>query len=140
MDLNSLMTIDHVVYVRADGTVTDEGITGVYAPEVICDYDGPFADAQITSAHDAEMVESIERQGWSVLKGWSRQYLTRADDPIMHTSEFIGGRIEEHIRETPGYWVACSVALHPGEDDPEYEDGNGESETAGWILCHREDV
>jgi hypothetical protein len=36
--------------------------------------------------------------------------------------------------------VACTVELHPGEDDPEYRDGNGESEYAGWIVAHRETV
>lgn len=137
MDLNALMSIDHVVLVLDNGNVTHcpEG-DGVYAPEVVCDYDGPFADAQISKAHDAAMIAYIESQGWKVETGWTRQHGYRG--PIMHVSEYIGGALADHIRETPGYWVACSVEIHPGEEDPEYDGGNGESETAGWIVAHRE--
>lgn len=140
MELNDLMSIDHVVYVREDGTVTDDrAVTnGVYAPEIYCDYSGPFADAQISREHTADMVAMVKAQGWSLLCGWSGAYLTQGDDPIMHQSEFIGGPLADHVRETPGYWVALSVEIHPGEDDPEYNDGNGESDAAGWVLAHRE--
>ncbi len=136
MDLNTLMEIDHVVRVRDDGTVTDQGTIGVYAPEIHIEYDGPFADAQISDAQERDMIEYVRRQGWEIQTGWSAQW--NYAGPIMHTSEFIGGRIADHIREHPGYWVACSVELHPGEDDPEYNNGNGESESAGWVLAHRE--
>ena len=37
--LNEIMEFDHVVRVRDDGTVTDQGTVGVYAPEVYIDYD-----------------------------------------------------------------------------------------------------
>lgn len=137
MNLNELMQIDHVVFVREDGTVTDDRATtrGVYAPEVSCDYDGPFADAQISDAQERSMIDYVKRDtGWSLLTGWSHG----GGVAIMHPSEYIGGRLAEHIRETPGYWVAVTVELHPGKDDPEYNDGNGESETAGWALAHRE--
>lgn len=140
MDLNDLMQIDHVVYVREDGTVTDdrEITSGMHAPEVTCDYDGPFAEAQISREHTAALVAYLWAQGWDAACGWSAQYLTQGDDPIMHTSEYIGGALADHIRETPGYWVAVSVEIHPREDDPEYRDGNGESDTTGWIVAHRE--
>lgn len=140
MDLNNLMTIDHVVYVREDGTVTDDReITyGVYAPEAYCEYTGPFAEAQISREHTAALVAELKAQGWDPACGWSAQYLTQGDDPVMHTSEYIGGALADHIRETPGYWVAVVVELHPRETDPEYRDGNGESDTAGWIVMHRE--
>lgn len=138
MDLNGLMTIDHVVHVHSDGRVTDNDTQGIYAPEVHCDYTGPFAEAQISREHTAAMVESVTAQGWTLATGWSSQYLTRGDDPIMHESEFIGGPLADHIRETPGYWVALTVELHPGEDDPEYNDGNGESDAAGWVVAHKE--
>ena len=140
MDLNGLMTIDHVVHVHSDGRVTDNDTQGIYAPEITCDYSGPFAEAQIMGEHIAAMVESVKAQGWTLETGWSGAYLTRGDDPIMHASEFIGGALAEHIRETPGYWVALTVELHPGEDDPEYNDGNGESDAAGWVVAHKEEV
>jgi hypothetical protein len=140
MDLDNLMSIDHVVRVLPDGTVTDKTPDGkplgVYAPEVYCDYDGPFAEASITKEHDRDMVKYLADQGWHVADGWSGQ--DRYSGPIMHPSEYIGGALADHIRETPGYWVALSVEIHPKEDDPEYDDGNGESESAGWIVAHRE--
>jgi hypothetical protein len=138
MDLNDLMQFDHVVLVREDGSVTDKGIEGVYAPEITCDYSGPFAEAQVSKAHEADMIEHAKAQGWTLETGWTGQY--SYSGAIMHASEFIGGLLADHICETPGYWVACTVELHPGEDDPEYRDGNGESEYAGWIVAHRETV
>lgn len=136
MELNDLMTIDHVVYVREDGTVTDDReITyGVYAPEVYCEYTGPFADAQISEDQERDMYAFVKSDsGWELLSGWSHG----GGLYIMHASEFIGGALADHIRETPGYWVAVSVELHPRETDPEYRDGNGESEAVGWALAYR---
>lgn len=137
MDLNKLMEIDHVVFVRNDGTVTDdqEITRGMYAPEVTCEYDGPFADAQISDAQERDMIDSVKREtGWSLITGWS----CGGGLALMHPSEFIGGPLADHIRETAGFWVATTAELHPREDDPEYDDGNGESETAGWVLAYRE--
>lgn len=137
MDLNNLMTIDHVVYVREDGTVTDdrEITKDVYAPEVSCEYDGPFADAQISDAQERDMIDFVKGDsGWDLVTGWSRG----GGLALMHPSEFIGGALAHHVRATPGYWVACVVELHPRETDPEYNGGDGESEAAGWVLAHRE--
>ena len=136
MDLDKRMSIDHVVRVHPDGTVTDA--TGIYAPEVHCDYDGAFADAQISDEHDRDMITYLADQGWTVERGWTHQDFYSG--PIMHASEYIGGALADHILSTPGYWVACSVEIHPGENDPEHEDngGNGEPETAGWIVAHKE--
>lgn len=137
MDLNSLMAIDHVVYVREDGTVTDdrEITKGVYAPEVTCDYSGPLAEAQISDAQECDMIDYVKRDaGWELITGWSRG----GGLALMHPSEFIGGALADHVRATPGYWVACVVELYPRETDPEYRDGNGESDAAGWVLAHRE--
>lgn len=136
MDLNALMAFDHVIRVRRDGTVTDQGTIGVYAPEIYIEYDGPFAEAQISDAQERGMVTWVKGQGWDLLTGWSMN----GGPAIMHDSQFIGGRLADHIRETPGYWVRLSVELHPGEDDPEHESngGNGESDCAGWVLAHRE--
>lgn len=137
--INELMEFDHVVAVMPDGRVidTDEGYNhlDVHAPEVVIDYDGPFADGQILDEHDAAMVEYLRIQGWEVLTGYSGQH--GYSGPVMHTSEFIGGGIEDRIREEPGYWVALTVEIHPKEDDPEYNDGNGESEAAGWVVARK---
>ena len=141
--INELMEFDHVVAVMPDGRVidTDEGFNYLdeYAPEVIIDYDGPFKEAQISREDTAAMIDYLGQQGWEALCGWSRQYLTQKDDPIMHPSEFIGGGIEERIREEPGYWVKLAVDIHPNEDDPEHESngGSGESKSVGWIVARK---
>jgi hypothetical protein len=139
--ITDLMGFDHVVAVMPDGRVidTDEGFNhlDVHAPEVVIDYDGPFAEAQISKEHDDAMVENLREQGWEVLSGYSGQY--QYAGPIMHASEFIGGGLEERIREEPGYWVALTVDIHPSEDDPEHEEngGSGESDYVGWIVARK---
>lgn len=139
--IRELMTFDHVVAVMPDGRVidTDEkfGRLDVHAPEVWCDYEGPFAEAQISDQNDRDMVTYLKSQGWEVLDGYSAQY--NYSGPTMHASEFIGGSIEERIREEPGFWVALMVELHPNEDDPEHEEngGSGGSEYGGWIVARK---
>lgn len=127
MTLNEQMTIDHVVRVMADGTVADA--TEVYAPEIHCDYAGEFEEAQILDAHERDMIEYVKSQGWTLETGWTGQY--SYSGAIMHASEFIGGSLEDHIRRTPGLWVALAVELHS-------EDPDAESEAVGWVLAHRE--
>lgn len=139
--IRDLMQFDHVVAVMPDGRVidTDErfNLLDEHAPEVVIDYEGSFADAQISKDHDADMVEYLKSQGWEVLSGYSGQH--GYSGPIMHTSEFIGGALEERIREEPGFWVALTVEIHPSENDPEHEDndGSGESEYVGWIVARK---
>lgn len=141
--INDLMEFDHVVAVMPDGRVidVDEGFNHLdeYAPEVTIHYDGPFKEAQISREDTAAMIDYLGQQGWEALCGWSRQHLTQKDDPIMHPSEFTGGRFEERIREEPGYWVKLAVEIHPGEDDPEHESngGSGESDNVGWIVARK---
>lgn len=96
MNLDAKMGIDHVVRVHPDGSVTDAA--GVYAPEISMDTDD---DGQILAEHDAAMVADLKRQGWDVESGWTGQHGYHG--PLMHTSEFIGGRLAEHITATPGY-------------------------------------
>jgi len=144
--LDSLMQPDHVILVHEDGTVSDKGL-GVYAPEVNVDTDG---DGQILAEHETAMVDSLRSEGWEPEGGWSGQQGTKADDVIMHVSEFIGGRLAEHILSTPGYWVACAVDVD-SLDCPEgvkgctlddrcehCEDNGREREPAGWVVMHKE--
>jgi hypothetical protein len=42
----------------------------------------------------------------------------------MHPSEYVGGGLEDHIRETPGTYVAIVVRCSDGED-------------AGWAVAYR---
>lgn len=133
--IDDLMQFDHVVAVMPDGRVidTDEGFNplDVHAPVVEMGYDGPFEDAQIGKEHDAAMMEHLRKQGWEVLSGYSGQY--SYSGPVMHRSEFIGGGLEDRIREEPGFWVALTVEIHPGPED----DDETESEVVGWIVARK---
>jgi hypothetical protein len=119
--LNDIMEFDHVIQVSPDGTVSD-GPAGIYAPESVIDTDD---DGQIGLPDETEWQESLSRQGWEVLTGYSGQ--DRYPGPIMHASESIGGALAGHIRATPGLWVAVSV---------ETLDDSGEA--TGWAVCHRD--
>jgi hypothetical protein len=102
--LNDLMQMDHVILVADDGAITEP--QDVYAPELNI---GCNDDGQISADDDRVMVAEALDQGWTVLKGWSGQYCYSG--PIMHASEYVGGALEQHIRETPGYWVATMPSL-----------------------------
>lgn len=121
MDLNDLMQFDHVIRVNSDGTVEDD-IPDVWAPESAVGTDG---DGSILAEHEQAWVESIQRQGWELMCGWSGAYLA-GNTAIMHPSEFIGGGIAEHILENPGLY--CAITVETVDDD---------EEAAGWAVCYR---
>lgn len=120
--LNDLMQIDHVIRVNADGSIDEP--TGVYAPELSigCDDDG-----QISEEDDQDMIDYAQQVGWTLLTGWTGQEGYRG--PLMHASEYVGGALEQHIRDTPGLWVATAIYT----DD----DSNGDNDLAGWVLAYR---
>lgn len=102
-ELNDIMEFDHVIHVHSDGTVTDDDTAGQYAPDM----------------HDGSIEPGSE---WTLLSGWSGQY--NYGGPSMHASEFVGGRLAEHVLSTPGYWV--TVVDYPSDG----------SEPDGWGLAH----
>lgn len=121
--LNDIMQFDHVIKVR-NGEITDA--SGVHAPEVLFGSE----DGQILTMHERHVREELERSGWTLETGWSGQY--SYSGPIMHQSEYIGGALADHIRETDGFWVAVSAEMWP------YEDDNDSPDPAGWLLLHRD--
>lgn len=116
MDLNSIMEIDHVITVGADGTVSD-GPAGLYAPEVW----------HVDGARSPEDID-IMGTGWEPLTGYTGQHAYSG--AVMHASEYVGGRLERDILATPGTYVAVVVAVLPESDDDD-------PEPAGWaVLRH----
>jgi hypothetical protein len=109
MNLSDRMDFDHVIRVHEDGTVTDE--PGIYAPEMLLD--GEISDS------DWEFFST----------GYTGQY--GYNGPIMHNSEFIGGRLERDILETPGVYVAVIANWTP-EDEAEKEMEDYYAE--GWAI------
>ena len=115
--LNDLMDIDHVITVDEGGHVTEP--QGIYAPELEMEVDG---DGQILDEHEADYKAEAARQGWELLEGFTGQHAYRG--PVMHPSEYVGGRLADHIRETPGTYVVIVVRCSDGED-------------AGWAVAYR---
>ena len=103
--LSDLMDFDHVIQVHPDGTVTEPD--DVYAPEL-----------------DGGTVQ-MGYGKWSLLAGYTGQY--SYNGPIMHSSEFIGGRLARDILDTPGMYVAVVVWADDPNDEP-----------AGWAVAFRE--
>jgi hypothetical protein len=83
--LSHLMEFDRVIEVLADGSVIDR--PDIYAPSL---YDG-----DLDTHHD---------KPWALLDGYSGQ--DRYSGPMMHQSEFIGGRMARDILDEPGIYVA----------------------------------
>jgi hypothetical protein len=104
-NLNQIMEFDHVIVVHSDGSVTD-GPAGIYAPGL---YD-----------------DELDSTKWELLDGYSGQ--DSYSGPVMHNSEFIGGRMASDILVEPGTYVAI-VAYWPEEDD---DDG---PYAEGWAVA-----
>ena len=126
MDLNEMMQFDYVIRVAENGnaTVTNENPPEVYA-DAAWDEHG---DAHMSSQDDRDMINHLKAQGWEVLTGWTGQY--GYNGPVMHSSEYIGGKLADHIRENPGLYVRMAVEIMPPGDD-------SESKYVGWIVAHK---
>jgi hypothetical protein len=104
-ELNAIMEFDHVIEVHGDQTITEP--RDVYAPDL----------------WGEELPPSAIDDGWRLESGWTGQHGYRG--PAMHPSEYIGGRLADHILATPGYWVALVCADEDGE-------------AYGWAVAHRD--
>jgi hypothetical protein len=79
--------------------------------------------------------EELQRQarayGWDgLMTGYTGQY--GYNGPVMHESEYIGGRLSESILALPGWYVAVVVYSATEEQGPDGED------VAGWAVAYRE--
>lgn len=109
--LSDVMEFEHVIRVHADGTITEP--SGISAPDVYWS----------NGTHD------VQGNGWSLMNGYSGQY--NYSGPVMHDSEFIGGRMADDILSTPGYYVAVIVY----DLDNAIENWTPD---AGWAVAHKE--
>lgn len=129
-DLNEQMEFDHVIEITEEGTVADPYET-VYAPEVAVECAEDDAGS-ITAEAEATMIAYVKRQGWELMTGYSGQ--DRYRGPVMHASEFVGGRMETDIRETPGLYVVVEVTgLYATEEQKERNDGD----PIGWVVARK---
>lgn len=144
--LNSVMEFDHIIRVAEDGTVSDTDMS-VGSTEA-------YFDLNVDSNGNDEFEMSA---GWTLLQGYTGQH--GYNGPVMHPSEFIGGRMARDILSTPGYYVALVVngtdphdwqvstftgtktcsrcgLLPLDEDDMESECRS--EEPAGWAVAYKE--
>lgn len=132
MNLQEIMKSDHVVRILDDGTVDNPGnVPHVRVPEAILDarWD-EHGDPHVYPDHEKGFVERMSREGWDVFQGRVSHGVHLG--PVIHDSYYIGGSLEEIIRETPGFWVSVVV-------DMIREDERGNHRIpAGWALLHRE--
>lgn len=123
--LNELMEFDRVLQ------VTPKGIL-IYRPDV-----NIYADLNVTKDGTDEFELS---EGWTLLTGFTGQH--GYNGPVMHPSEFVGGGLERHIRETPGYYVVLIVegrCDYDGSTECDPEVGCS-CEPAGWAIAYREEL
>lgn len=113
-DLSEVMDFDHVVQVHDDGTVTSA--TGIYAPSL-----DQWED------ETGVWTEELDSSEWRLLSGYTGQY--GHNGPMMHASEFIGGRMADDILSAPGYYVAIY---------PSCTDAAGETvEADSWAVAYK---
>ena len=110
--LNDVMDFDTVIYSHGDGeTVTVRH--DMYAPELHVDYDADGKDV---------IDLSTAGEPWELLRNRSNQYAYHG--PIMHPSEFIGGRLARDILSERGYYAV--LVAYPYDD----------SEPDGWAIAY----
>lgn len=115
-NLTDVMDFDHVVEVHPDGSVSDAD-TGIWAPEAWCQ-NGDYRKPVLSSQPGRE---------WTLLDGYSGQYLYHG--PIMHPSEFIGGKMADDILAEPGLYALIEVR------DLDADTDNGEDDSVGWAVA-----
>jgi hypothetical protein len=126
-NLNELMSLDHVIRVLPGRQVAEN--TGDYAPEVYIELD---EDGQIVGSAEPDMIKRIEDAGWEAMDGYSGQH--GYSGPIMHVSEFVGGRMADDILDAPGLYVAVMpTGLYPAEETRE-RDGD---DAIGWLMLRK---
>jgi len=131
--LNVIMEFGHVIRVIHVGAgvrkrvlVIDEPDT--WAPDLYMDVD---SDGQVTSTDDE--LRNMAKP-WELMDGYSSQY--RYSGPVMHRSEFIGGRMEADILAKPGVYVV--VEPYPLGESEEQEQELSD-EPIGWVVCRKLD-
>lgn len=105
--LSEWMEFDHPIRVLPDGTVTDDDMDNIHAPELM-----------------DEVIYSDEWEFFST--GYTGQHGYKG--PILHNSEQIGGGLERDILASPGVYVAVVAAWTPEGNE---EEG---STLEGWAV------
>ena len=108
--LNRAIEFDCPFEVHEDGTVTSA--YGLYAP----------ADVYWIEDTNGSGDIGMDNSSWDPLYGYSSQYMYRG--PVMHPSEYLGGRMAQEMLDNPGIYVVTAVTCFTDDDD----------DIAGWIA------
>lgn len=124
--LNDAVEFDHFFRVHPDGTVTDSP-------------DSPYLEVSMYQGDDGEWYEEFQiPEGWHPVTGYSGQH--SYSGPVMHSSEYLGGRMASDVLETPGDYVLKIVESHCNYVDPDSwcsEENGCDCEPEGWVLLHK---
>ena len=112
-ELNSVMEFDTVIYSAGNGYV--ETVTAIWSPELYFYLD----PSEPNGMYRQELTEP-----WELMNGYSGQY--GYSGPVMHPSEFIGGKMATDILEQEGYYVAVTAS---------YERPDAEPDIDGWAVA-----
>lgn len=107
--------------VTADGTVGPSP-EGIYAPETTHD-----------DMHDMliDGIQHVHSLWWEALTGYTGQYSYHG--PVMHASEYLGGRLAADVLANPGVYVLTVVNVLPDDDD-------SDPEPAGWAILRLREI
>uniref|UniRef100_UPI003F496327 hypothetical protein n=1 Tax=Amycolatopsis sp. CA-096443 TaxID=3239919 RepID=UPI003F496327 len=108
--LNDLMVFDRVIMVHANGNITQP--EEFYEPDCMIAAD---ENGQILAEHERDWINGVRDYGWEPLRGYSAQ--DGYGGPIMHPSEFVGGRLAKEIQSEPGAYVAALIEVIPKDKD-----------------------
>jgi hypothetical protein len=123
-NLNSVMEFGHMIRVNVDGTVIDSP-------------DRPYMEVSTYKGDDGEWHDDFQLpEGWKLMSGYTGQY--SYNGPVMHPSEYIGGRMATDILETPGDYVALVQESDCGGTEENCDADSGcDCEPGGWVVAFK---
>lgn len=133
-ELNAILEFGRVVKVGVNCTLSDSAAwQAINHPDML--YMELDEDGQCITSDNSDGVKALcdtNLGDWTPVAGYSGAQGSTSRGFVMHTSEFIGGGMGNHVIGTPGYYVAVLV-------DGLLPDGNpdGEDTLIGWALLHR---
>jgi hypothetical protein len=116
------------VVVRANADTLDE----------LVDFDRPFYVSPEKTLEFTEDIapdildDELSDEGWEFVTGYSGQH--GYSGPIMHSSEFFGGRMAQDVLDRPGVYAITAAHYSPDEDDD-----TEETIMDGWALLRRKE-
>lgn len=106
------------------------------------EFDSPFEvlrHGYVIQRHDVlgatYLDDHLDSSKWET---WSQGYTGQDsyNGPVMHNSEFLGGRMAQDLLDEPGVYVLTAAEWSPDEDD---ENGDTDLYAEGWVIARLKD-